>query len=223
MADLVIVGTGGTSLDILDAVLERARDGDDALRPVCFLDDNVGQIGRTFAGFPVRGPLEAARDMTGCFFINGIGSPGNFWRRDQIVARLGVEESQFATIVHPTASVSTLATIGAGTAILQHVTVSASARIGAHVVILPNSVISHDCSVGDFSCITGGVCLSGGVSVAPLCYVGSNASVRGGVSLGRASLVGMGSVVLHDVPEKTVVIGNPARILRPTMEGSPRR
>jgi sugar O-acyltransferase (sialic acid O-acetyltransferase NeuD family) len=210
--DLVIIGTGGTSVDILDTV--RAMAGTGQFRPAFFLDDNPSQIGRSLHGVEVRGPLEVAGDLTDCLFINGIGSPNNFWRRDQIVARLGLSDDRFATIVHPSASVSSMATVGPGTAVLQNVTVAANAHIGAHVVVLPNSVISHDCVVGDHSCITGGVCLSGGVRVERCCYIGTNASVIGGVRINEGALVGMGSVVLADVPAGVAVVGNPARFLR---------
>jgi sugar O-acyltransferase (sialic acid O-acetyltransferase NeuD family) len=212
--NLVIVGTGGTSVDIFDAVLAQRAAGDASFDPFCFLDDNPSRIGQTLHGLPVKGPLESARDMADCVFISGIGSPGNFWRRDEFVRRLGVAPDRFATVVHPTASVSSLAEIGLGTAILQHVTISANARVGSHVVILPNSIVSHDCTVGDYTCITGGVCLSGNVDVDEFCYLGSNCSVIGGRRIHAKSLVGIGSVVLEDVQSNTVVVGNPARFLR---------
>jgi len=44
--------------------------------------------------------------------------------------------------------------------------------------------------------------------------VGSNATILCGVTVGCGSLVGAGSVVVNDVPDNTVVAGNPARIIR---------
>jgi serine acetyltransferase len=44
--------------------------------------------------------------------------------------------------------------------------------------------------------------------------VGANAVILGGIHLGDESVIGAGSVVLHDVPPRAVVAGNPARILR---------
>lgn len=44
--------------------------------------------------------------------------------------------------------------------------------------------------------------------------VGANAVILGGIRLGDGSVVGAGSVVLHDVPPRAVVAGNPAKILR---------
>jgi acetyltransferase-like isoleucine patch superfamily enzyme len=44
--------------------------------------------------------------------------------------------------------------------------------------------------------------------------IGSNVTILCGITVGRGSLVGAGSVVLTDVPDNTVVAGNPARIIR---------
>ena len=44
--------------------------------------------------------------------------------------------------------------------------------------------------------------------------IGSGATILAGVTIGEESIVGAGSVVTRDVPPRTVVAGNPARILR---------
>jgi acetyltransferase-like isoleucine patch superfamily enzyme len=44
--------------------------------------------------------------------------------------------------------------------------------------------------------------------------VGSGATILAGVTIGEGAIVGAGSVVTKDVPPRTVVAGNPAKILR---------
>lgn len=44
--------------------------------------------------------------------------------------------------------------------------------------------------------------------------IGANATLLPGLTIGKKSIVGAGSVVTRDIPPFTVVIGNPARILR---------
>ena len=44
--------------------------------------------------------------------------------------------------------------------------------------------------------------------------IGSNTTIMCGVTIGEGALVGAGAVVTKDVPDYTVVAGNPARILR---------
>jgi UDP-2-acetamido-3-amino-2,3-dideoxy-glucuronate N-acetyltransferase len=44
--------------------------------------------------------------------------------------------------------------------------------------------------------------------------IGSNATIMCGVTIGEGALVGAGAVVTKDVPPNTIVVGNPAKILR---------
>lgn len=44
--------------------------------------------------------------------------------------------------------------------------------------------------------------------------IGSNATILCGVTIGEGAVIGAGSVVTHDVPPRTIVAGNPARLLR---------
>lgn len=44
--------------------------------------------------------------------------------------------------------------------------------------------------------------------------IGSNCTILCGVTIGEEAVVGAGSVVTRDVPPRTIVAGNPARIIR---------
>ncbi|MBL7196444.1 MAG: N-acetyltransferase [Desulfobacterales bacterium] len=44
--------------------------------------------------------------------------------------------------------------------------------------------------------------------------VGSNATILSGITIGAGVLVGAGAVVTKDVPDNTIVVGNPAVLLR---------
>lgn len=50
--------------------------------------------------------------------------------------------------------------------------------------------------------------------------IGSGATLLCGITVGQNAIVGAGSVVIRDVPENTIVAGNPAKILRKISEGS---
>jgi acetyltransferase-like isoleucine patch superfamily enzyme len=50
--------------------------------------------------------------------------------------------------------------------------------------------------------------------------IGSGATILSNVTIGAHSIVGAGSVVTRDVPARTIVAGNPARVLR-TVDGIP--
>jgi len=45
-------------------------------------------------------------------------------------------------------------------------------------------------------------------------WIGSNCLIKGGVTIGDGAIIGMGSVVTHDVPPYEIWAGNPARFIR---------
>lgn len=56
--------------------------------------------------------------------------------------------------------------------------------------------------------------LAGRVSVGELAFIGVNASIREDVVIGDNATVGIGSVVLQNIPDNTVWAGNPALFLK---------
>lgn len=54
----------------------------------------------------------------------------------------------------------------------------------------------------------------GGVTVRTLAKVGANTTLLPGVVIGRGSLIGAGSVVVHNVPDDVVAAGNPAKVIK---------
>ncbi|NOH50889.1 sugar O-acetyltransferase [Vibrio rotiferianus] len=52
------------------------------------------------------------------------------------------------------------------------------------------------------------------IYIADKVWIGANVVVLPGVSIGFGAVVGAGSVVTQDVPENTVVVGNPARVVK---------
>ena len=57
------------------------------------------------------------------------------------------------------------------------------------------------------------------VSTAPIvvedeCWIGANAVLTAGVRIGKHSVVAAGAVVTKDVPPYSVVVGNPARVIK---------
>lgn len=51
--------------------------------------------------------------------------------------------------------------------------------------------------------------------------IGSNATILPGVVIGAGALVGAGAVVIDDVPDRAIVVGNPARVVTRGVHNSP--
>lgn len=53
-----------------------------------------------------------------------------------------------------------------------------------------------------------------GITVKQGASIGANATLLPGITIGRYAMIGAGAVVTRDVPERAVVVGNPATIIR---------
>jgi sugar O-acyltransferase (sialic acid O-acetyltransferase NeuD family) len=216
--NLIILGAGGTSREIAEAVGDINRQ-ESRWNLIGFLDDDPGKQGTAVNGLPVLGRIASARTYE-AQFIMGIARLGDPWRRKKIVESVGLGRERYATIVHPTAYVSAHAQVGAGTVILPHVVVMANAVIGDHVLIQYHSTIAHDDLVEDFVMLAPGSLLAGFVRLCTGAYIGAGSTIRNDITVGEAAVVGIGAVVIRDVPPNTTVAGNPARPLTPGSRGA---
>ena len=147
----------------------------------------------------------------------GIGD--NFCRRriSDLCGRLNV---RVLTAVHPSATVSPSARISTGAVILANAVVNADATIGAGAIINTAAIVEHDCYVGTFVHLSPKTTLGGGARVDDLSWLGIGSIVLPGIKIGRESIIGAGATVIHDVGDRIVVVGTPARFLKEAVRRS---
>ena len=56
------------------------------------------------------------------------------------------------------------------------------------------------------------------IRIGSRCFIGGGSTILPGVTIGDECIVGGGSVVFEDVPPRSIVVGNPARVLRSNIE-----
>lgn len=213
MRDLLIVGAGGFARETAAAALAGDRAGP-LWRVLGFVDDDPAVHGTRRVGLPVLGGLDVLAEHPHAAVVVCAGNPRDYASRLRLTRRLGLPGDRYATVRHPAAEVGAGCAVGPGCVLLAGAVLTADVTVGAHVAVMPQAVLTHDDRVGDFATLASGVRLGGGATVGRGAYVGAGALLREGVTVGAWSLVGMGSVVLGDVPPGEVWAGVPARRLR---------
>lgn len=119
------------------------------------------------------------------------------------------------TLAHRTAFVASDAIIGDGSQILAQAAVCANSRLGKAVIVNTSASVDHCNSIGDGTHIGPGVHLAGEVTVGRNVFIGTGATILPRVRIGDGAIVGAGAVVTKDVAKSHMVIGNPARFIKP--------
>jgi acetyltransferase-like isoleucine patch superfamily enzyme len=115
--------------------------------------------------------------------------------------------------------------VGTHSNIEHHVKIGNRVRIHSHVFIPEYSILEDDAWVGPGAVFTNDMYPPSnkpsalkGPHLMPGARIGANATLLPGVIIGRNALVGAGAVVVCDVPDGKVVVGNPARIIKDVSE-----
>ena len=87
--------------------------------------------------------------------------------------------------------------------------------IGDNVILAPRvHILAHDASTKLFL----GYSRVANTTIGNNVFVGAGSIVLPGVSIGNNVVIGAGSVVAKDIPDDSVAVGNPARVVKPLSE-----
>jgi UDP-perosamine 4-acetyltransferase len=210
---VVGIGAGGHAKSVIDVL--RAAGG---FEIVGLLDIDTSRHGGEVMGVPIRGGDELLSRLCSegvdHAFI-GIGSVGDPGVRRRAYERCRDAGFEVVRAIHPRATVSPAAVVGDGITVMAAAVVNAGAVIGRNVIVNTGAIVEHDCRIADHVHVATGSRLSGGVVVGEGAHVGAGAVIREGIHIGAGAIVGAGAVVVADVPERVVVVGIPARVMRP--------
>lgn len=202
--DIVIYGAGGHATVVLDALLAAGR------RPIGFLDDRV-PAQTMILGLPVLGGMGWLERHLHVRVALGIGS--NSARR-RIAERCLERGLTLASVFHPRAVISELATIDPGTVVMPTAVVNPRARIGMGCIVNSGAIVEHDARLGRFAHAAPNSTLTGAASIGDETELGAGACVLPGVAVGARCTIGAGAVVHRDIPDGWVALGVPARLHR---------
>lgn len=213
MERLVILGGGNGFWEVLELVRD-INDSAPSYEVVAVLDDRTELRGKRLAGIPVHGTIDVASSFQDDVrFVCAIASPAIRLEREAIVARAGVPESRFATLVHPRAKVFSTASLGVGCIVHCHSVIFSHTRVGPFVLISANNVIGTNNLIGRGALLASSIATTDRVRIGNCAHVGQGVLISEGREVGPGAQVGMGSVVLKDIAPGAFVLGFPPRFI----------
>lgn len=201
---LVIYGAGGHGKVVLDAAIEAGWVVD------CLVDD--APPGEELLGIRILNTATLDwQAKASCSFIVGVGTNVTRARLFGRLVRLGMKA---ATICHPGSVLSRRCILGQGVFVAAGAVIGVGSAVGDDVILNTSASVDHDCRIGDHVHICPGVHLAGEVRVGDYSMVGTGASVLPGVCVGAHCVIGAGAVVNRDIPDCSVAVGVPARVIK---------
>lgn len=207
---VLIIGAGGHGKVVADILL-RMRDVDPGIVPAGFLDDRRDLLGQAFLGVPIVGGIPDRHNIQHDAIIVAIGTNET---RKRVFQLLQQDCEAFAIAQHPKSIVAPDVQIESGSMICAGIVVNTGTTIGEAVILNTGSTVDHHNHIGSFVHIAPGAHLGGEVEVGEGALVGIGATVMPRKRIGAWSIVGAGALVCRDVPERSVVAGVPARLIK---------
>lgn len=207
MKRMIIVGAGGLGREVCNLASADVANGVD-WHLAGYLDTREHALDGVDSDLPILGDptsyVPGANDM----FIVAVGDP-RIKRR--LVAPLRLKGGVFVSL--RTNVLMSVSTRYGATVFGDRARISVDCSIGDYAFIGDDAIVGHDVKIGDYAHVGTRCFLAGKVCIEDDAVVHPMSSIAIGVRVGRGATVGLGSVVFHNVPDGTTVVGNPARML----------
>lgn len=142
-------------------------------------------------------------------FIISIGN--NKFRKENVTL---IPTAQFFNAIHPNSCIAKNVKMGVGVVVCANSVINPNVTIGDHVILNSSSCIEHESIIGNYSHISPGAIICGNVKIGEGTHIGAGATVIPNINIGKWSVIGAGAVIINDVPDYSLVVGVPGKIIK---------
>lgn len=213
MGDIAIYGAGGLGREIA-CLIRRINETCPAWDLVGFFDDDASLKGRALPYGPVLGGLpELNAWEKPLSLVMAIGAPDCV---RGIVSQIRNPRIAFPNLVSPNADFADLESVvmGKGNVIQRLCMVSCGVTVGDFNVLNSGAGLGHDVRMGSFNSLMPAARVSGGVRIGDGNYLGAGSIVLQQIRIGDGVKLGAGAVLMTRPKDRSVYVGNPARIFK---------
>lgn len=210
MKNLVIIGAGGLSLEIIDLInsINRIKPTYNVLG---LLDDYKTDY--ILEEYKIIGLIKDFKDFKECEFVIASANP-----RIRKAIYLGLLDHGVSTpnLIHPSTEISNHAIMKDNTGVIINygTQISAKAKIENCVLIDSQCYIGHETIINSFVTVYPGVKMSGNSFIDKETEIGLGSNIIQGISIGENTLIGAGSTVVSNIPNNVVAVGSPCKPMK---------
>lgn len=119
-----------------------------------------------------------------------------------------------STLIHPDVHIPETTELAEGVVVQTQAVISCNVKIGENTFIQNTATVGHDTIIGKHDVISANTAIAGHCMIGDQVYIALNVPVKEETRIGDNSIIGMGAVVLRDIPENVIAMGNPARPIK---------
>ena len=210
---LIIVGAGGLGSELLGCVLsDPASDNEWCLAG--FLDDRtekddqISGWSKAFNRPIVRyGSLAELGSLEGKYFLIAIKDP---LLKQKYVEKIMDNGGYVIPLLHGGKERNPSASVGQSI-LISNCILGANSEIKNFVWLDRNVIVGHNCLIEDYCHISSNVFIGGNTVIGEKTIIYAGSLISDGINIGANCIIGIGSVVARDIPDGSVVLGNPAK------------
>lgn len=206
----IIIGAG-TYGEVYLAYLQEA-----GINIIGFIDDNKDLIGTTIKDVPVLGGTNLLYTLKDTHNVTNIYCPiGNNKIRVRFLSLANELGYDTPSYIHPSVIISPNVIIGNGVYILLGSNIMPYTSINDYTMISMNVNIAHHSTIERGVFLSTGCNFGASITAKQYAYCGISSTIMTGISsIGEDCLIGAGAVVIRDVPDRAIVAGVPAKIIK---------